>query len=55
MTRKIIIWLLAFGIIIAAFYLMVLFKNLNDELTLDAGINVKCPKKVPTIEDVKND
>lgn len=54
-TRKVVIWLFAFAIIIAAFYLMVLFKNLNDELTLDAGINVKCSKKTPTVEDVLND
>lgn len=54
-TRKVVIWILAFGIIIAAFYLMVFFKNLNDELTLDAGINVKCPKRVPSIEEVIED
>ena len=54
-TRKIVIWILAIGVLIGAFYLMVFFKNLNDELTLDAGINVKCPKKVPTIQDMLDD
>jgi hypothetical protein len=54
-TRTVIIWILAFAIIVGAFYLIVFFKNLNDELTLDAGINVKCPKATPTIEDMLND
>lgn len=54
-TRTTIIWLLAAGVIIGAFYLMVFFKNWNDELVRDAGIDVVCPKKVPTAEDVIND
>lgn len=54
-TRSTIIWILAVGVIIGAFYLMVFFKNWNDELVRDAGIDVQCPKNVPTIEDVLND
>lgn len=50
--RNIIIWILAAVIIVAAFYLMVFFKNINDELNLEAGITVKCAKKIPPIEDV---
>lgn len=33
-TRTIIIWLLAVGIIIAAFYLMIFFKDMNDRLSI---------------------
>lgn len=31
---------------------MVFFKNINDELNLEAGIGVKCAKKIPPVEDV---
>lgn len=54
-TRTIIIWLLAAGILVGAFYLMVFFKNLNDTLIIGAGTNVQCPKKVPSVQDVIDD
>ena len=50
--RNFVVWVFAFIIIVGAFYLMVFFKNINDELNLEAGITVKCSKKVPPIEDV---
>ena len=54
-TRTIIIWLLAVGIIVAAFYLMIFFKDWNDRLSIQAGINVKCGKTPPTPEEVLDD
>lgn len=52
LARTIIIWILAGIVIVLAFYLMVIFKIWNDEMLLEAGINVKCAKEPPTPQEV---
>lgn len=43
--RSACVWLFAFCLVAIAFYLMVLFKNLNDELKAGASLDTKCPKE----------
>jgi len=42
MTRSLIIWILAAGMIFLAFYLMVMFKDWNDSIKAELSTK-KCP------------
>jgi len=55
LTRSIIIWILAWIIIIGGFLLMIYFKDINDAMVLEASLNVKCPSKLPSINRVYQD
>ncbi len=44
-TRTIIIWIIAWIIVIVAFYGMVRFKNFNDELKAGGALDTVCPKE----------
>lgn len=43
--RSTLVWLFAILLVCIAFYLMVLFKNFNDELKAGASLDTKCPKE----------
>jgi hypothetical protein len=44
-TITIVFWIVALLLVALAFYLMILFKDYNDALVMNAGLDTKCPSK----------
>jgi len=55
LIRTIIIWTIAWIIIIGGFILIIYFKDLNDSMVIEASLNTKCPKKLPSVIRVLED
>ena len=54
-TITIVFWIVALFLVAVAFYLMIIFKDYNDALVMNAGLNTKCPSKPIEIHLVYED